>query len=193
MIIITHFGWSDERRLQLLFPFWIEMAVPIFMIISGYVYSLSYDTHHMNELHSLYSLPDMWRRLMRYTVPFFIAYLIEMISYVIIGSEPGVLGAISIFIDGGVGPGSYYYPMMYQFIVVFPLIFLIVKKFKKKGVAICFIFNFMFELLKTAYGMGDETYRLILLRYVFLIAFGCYFFLCGRTERPNIKFAVIMI
>ncbi len=40
MIVVTHLGFSANTRKNLLFPYWIDMAVPIFFIISGYVYSL---------------------------------------------------------------------------------------------------------------------------------------------------------
>lgn len=42
MIIITHYGWSEKTRLCGLFPYTVDMAVPVFMIISGYVFSNSY-------------------------------------------------------------------------------------------------------------------------------------------------------
>lgn len=41
-IIITHHSWSKAEMSKYLFPFWIDMAVPLFMIISGFVYSESY-------------------------------------------------------------------------------------------------------------------------------------------------------
>lgn len=42
-VIITHDSISDSFRLKTLFPFWINMAVPMFMIISGYVYAISFE------------------------------------------------------------------------------------------------------------------------------------------------------
>lgn len=44
--IITHYEWSDNQRLLGLFPYTIDMAVPIFMIISGYIMSNSYIKKH---------------------------------------------------------------------------------------------------------------------------------------------------
>jgi fucose 4-O-acetylase-like acetyltransferase len=41
-VVITHFRWTEELRLLLFFPFTIHMAVPIFMLISGYVYAVVY-------------------------------------------------------------------------------------------------------------------------------------------------------
>lgn len=40
-IIITHFSWTNLERLSFGFPFWIDMAVPIFMLVSGYTQALS--------------------------------------------------------------------------------------------------------------------------------------------------------
>lgn len=33
-IIITHFAWTASQRMNILFPYYINMAVPIFMFVS---------------------------------------------------------------------------------------------------------------------------------------------------------------
>jgi len=43
MVIMTHWAWTDIERRQMLFPWWVDMAVPIFIMISGYVYYKSYE------------------------------------------------------------------------------------------------------------------------------------------------------
>lgn len=42
-IVITHCSWSEEQRQSLLFLFWIDMAVPVLMIITGYNYYNSFN------------------------------------------------------------------------------------------------------------------------------------------------------
>ena len=37
MIIITHVSWTDSARSFFAFPYLIEMAVPVFMIMSAYL------------------------------------------------------------------------------------------------------------------------------------------------------------
>jgi fucose 4-O-acetylase-like acetyltransferase len=37
LVIITHYNWSNSEKLNYLFPFWVSPAVPVFIIISGYV------------------------------------------------------------------------------------------------------------------------------------------------------------
>ena len=35
LVILTHFDWVEAERLQYLFPYWMNPAVPIFMITPG--------------------------------------------------------------------------------------------------------------------------------------------------------------
>ena len=78
------------------------------------------------------------------------------------------------FFRGGVGKGSYYYPIMIQFIFCFPIIFAIVQKHDFNGVLICFFINLSYEFLRRMYGMPVGEYRLLLFRYTLLISYGSY-------------------
>lgn len=49
-VIITHDTISEETRQRFLFNFWIDMAVPLFMIISGYVYAASFERNKISEI-----------------------------------------------------------------------------------------------------------------------------------------------
>ncbi len=165
-------------RLKYLFPFWIDMAVPVFMIISGYVYALSYKKMELTRWGEAYLLKNVISKMIRYTIPFVIAYAVEILWLVFNDrlSFPldGTLNLGQAFLAGGLGPGSYYYPLMMQFIFVYPLIYFVIRKYQVKGVVIWGCINALFELLKWAYLMSAETYRLLLFRYLLLIAVGCY-------------------
>ncbi len=76
LIIITHFNWSDEERLNILFPFVIEMVVPIFMILSGYVNALSFNKNNI-DLSEAYSVKLVLKKIIQYTVPFIFAFAVE--------------------------------------------------------------------------------------------------------------------
>ena len=54
-VIFTHASWTDEQRLKFLFPFWIAMAVPFFMLVSGYVYTKSFQKNSVETLDSAYN------------------------------------------------------------------------------------------------------------------------------------------
>lgn len=174
-VVITHFSWSDEERLQLLFPVWIDMAVPIFMIISGYVYALSYNKHNISNMGEAYLPKNIINKLIRHTIPFTLIFILEQIIYLVLKKAPFDWGTFCLsFLRGGEGPGSYYYPVMMQFVFLFPMIYFIVKKYDFKGVIICGFINVAYEILQRAYMVSENCYRLLVFRYILLIAVGCY-------------------
>ena len=59
-ILTTHFSWDSMKFLKSLFPFWIDMAVPSLMVISGYLSASSlkkskYTFHFLNWLERFHS------------------------------------------------------------------------------------------------------------------------------------------
>lgn len=176
LIIITHYAWSDGERLAMLFPFWIGMAVPVFLIISGYVLSNSFAQHKITTMEEAYRFETILPKLIRYTVPFLIVYLVELLYLITKGAFPGVLGSAYLFLRGACGPGGYYYPVLLQLVLVFPVIHFVIKKAPGRGLLLCFLVNAAFELLKNAYWVNEDCYRLLIFRYLFLVAFGCYLF-----------------
>lgn len=192
-VITTHFNWSERETLYGGFPFWIVMAVPVFILISGYVYTNSYLRKNVETLDQAFSIEIWFKSFLRYTIPFLIVYIIEVIINIILTA----LGRISIpwydylagIFIGGWGPGSYYFPVMIQFLFFFPFIFIAIKKFGWKALVGFFIFNLFFEIIKFPFQISAVTYRLLIFRYTFLIASGCYFaFLHSREandEKPS--------
>lgn len=133
LIIITHYSWSAEQRWKLAFPFWIDMAVTIFMIITGYVNAFS-----LKNSKSLYNEHSV-KKLIKYTVPFLLVYLFELIYRSIKLKETlSLMSAFLGFFNGGPGQGAYYFPILYQLVVILPLIYLIIKKNALRGLVICF-------------------------------------------------------
>ena len=175
-IIILHFGWEQSEPYRFLFPFWAEMAVPIFMILSGYVYAFSYRKRNVANFGDAYNVGYIIEKIIRYTLPFAFAYLIEVLYRIFVNKDAG-LGFgdwLKMFVTGGVGPGSYYYPIMLQFVLIFPLCFFLIHKYDIGGLAAAFCACILFEVLQYAVKMDGEIYRLLIFRYLFAIAGGCY-------------------
>ncbi len=106
------------------------MAVPCFMVISGYVGAKSFVNHSVFSVGQAYVAAQVIPKFIRFTIPFVAAFIVEVIlllKYSVI--EFDVLPIIFAFIDGGYGKGSYYYPIMIQFIFWFPVLFFIIKKY----------------------------------------------------------------
>ncbi|MCI9081215.1 MAG: acyltransferase [Lachnospiraceae bacterium] len=183
---MTHYEWEDKYRFYGLFPLWVDMAVPVFMMISGYVYSTSFYNNRIEEFAQAYDLLFLFKKIIRYTIPFLIALGIEFLVSAIRGNLLSVNSMVVAFFTGGYGPGSYYYPQMIQFIFIFPVIYFTVKSNPKFGVIGWFVFNAFYELIKRVIGVNDSIYRLEIYRYTFLIAFGCYIFMSKeKTKKRN--------
>lgn len=190
-VIITHFSWVSLERQIGLFPFWIDMAVPVFMIISGFVYSKSFLRNEIFDFEKAYHPQNTLPKLVRYTVPFAIIFIIQVTLGILDGNNYSILSVIKLFFTGGQGPGSYYYPIMIQFVFLFPLIFALVNKCGKKGVLICGAINVVFEISKWAYDMNESLYRLLIFRYVLLIAVGVYISIRNHSEKSKAIFNVL--
>jgi len=177
-VITTHFNFSDREELSLLFPYWIDMAVPMFMVISGYLYALSYERHGINTMEQAYGVHYTVDKVIRYTVPFALAYLVEMLLGALdIVEDWNGLDYFEYFVRGGIGAGSYYYPMMVQFVFLYPLVYFLIKKYPRKGLVFFFCANIGYEIFKWAFRFSGEAYRVLIFRLLFMIAFGAYLFI----------------
>lgn len=72
-VVFSHYGWSADEKLTMHFAYWVDMAVPIFMVITGYVYYLSYTRRAVKDFFDPYSAPFLAPKLLRYTSPYAIA------------------------------------------------------------------------------------------------------------------------
>lgn len=75
-VLITHFRWPEQYRLIPVFPFIIEMAVPLFMVLSGYTWTLSYRKNGDSVL-ELYSPEHLVKKILRFTIPYIPIIIIE--------------------------------------------------------------------------------------------------------------------
>ena len=69
MVIITHYDWADKD--SPFFTMLINMAVPVFMIISGYNFAMSNRKKTGGNLKKMYAWEMIKPKLIRFLVPFF--------------------------------------------------------------------------------------------------------------------------
>lgn len=144
------------------------------MIISGYVYAASFERKQINSIESAYKLKEIVNKFIRYTIPYIGIYLAEAVGYLVVKRKADILEMVKVLLGGGYGPGSYYYPIMLQFMFIFPIIYFIIRKYDLLGVVCCGIVNGLYEVLKYVYEMNESCYRMLVFRYILLIGFGCY-------------------
>lgn len=66
------------------------------------------------------------------------------------------------------------------------MLFFVIKKYQLKGLVYCFWANGIYEVLKSAYGMGETEYRLLVFRYLFVIAAGVYIAMCRLPAKKAV-------
>ena len=191
MVCITHFAWERQERIDLLFPFWISMAVPIFMIVTGYLTAASYERKQYG-LRQLYSAEALLPKLAQYLRPFTLMFLAELVLELLCkGSLPSLRETVRCYLEGGIGKyGTYYVPVLLQMLVLFPLIYAVIRK-NRHGVWLCFAVNLLYELNKDALGIDSHDSRLLAFRYIFLISMGCYLYF-DRQQLHLGKYALLL-
>lgn len=172
MVIVTHYDWSDKT--SPFFTMLINMAVPVFMIVSGYNFAMSNCKKADGKLARMYGWNMIKPKLVRFLVPFFSICFIEIGLLFI---EERNINPFRIFLLGAYGPGSYYVPVMLQLLVIFPLIYVLVERNAKLGIALAGAVNLLFEIAVKLFEIEKYYYRLSIGRYLLLIAFGCYLYL----------------
>jgi peptidoglycan/LPS O-acetylase OafA/YrhL len=178
-IIATHFGWTGKERLQFGFPFWIDMAVPFFLLISGYLQALFFDRKGIRSIDEAFQKDKIAKKLQRYFLPYCLVFIVEAVILLFM-KKADAKQLLYAFVTGGFGPGSYYFPIIIQMIFVVPFSYVIVRKYRFRGVVYAFLVNLFFELIKFPFFMPPPQYRLLFFRYIFILS--CGVFACFMTE-----------
>lgn len=174
-VIVTHYAWTLAQRKALLFPFWIDMAVPVFMVITGYLSAMAFQKQNQS-LGMAYRLGQIIGKWLRFVIPFIGVFILEVLVRMAMGRTVTFAGLLKSFVTGGSGPGAYYFPVMLQVVLVMPIICCVVRRFDIKGLIGCFAANGIFELVQAAIGLPVSIYRICALRYVFILGFGCFLY-----------------
>ena len=174
MVVITHFPWTDAERLRYGLPFWIDTAMPIFMMLSGYFCFRSFYTKKLETFSDVYEISYLFKRLMRFALPFILIIPIDIICGMCGPNHATFTSCLSRIVVGGQRPGSYYVPMMIQFVMLFPVIYIGIRKWRFYGVVFFIALNFTYECCCSAFDIHREIYSICVLRHFGVIALGAF-------------------
>ena len=191
-IIITHFRFvypDDYNRYG--FYFWIDMAVPVFMIVTGYVTAIQFRKRGVESFVQAYSIEIVIPKVLRFLIPFSLIMLLEL-PYMILVNKSGIIETIANIVRGGIGPGAYYTSVMIQLVFLVPLIYALVKKYDWFGTILCFMLTVLWEMVQYCWGMDGQSYKIIAFRYISVIAFGC-FIAIGKKKLSKTVLALMFL
>ena len=174
-VIFTHLFPSDFRKV-LLFPFHIDMAVPIFMIITGYNNYKSCKARNLDSVREWFSKKNIVSKFKRICIPFFVLIAIELIINVFV-RDMGFLSTVkSIVKESGLGPGGYYFTVLIQVLFIFPFLYLNLDKKPCSTIVFILIFCLIYEIIVKYLGIiPPKVYRIIGIRYFPTVMVGMLF------------------
>ena len=207
LVLFNHYFWQKGSIFNTHLYYWVIcMAVPIFMLCTGYVTAQSFDSKKVT-LKQSYTFEKLYPKYTRYIMPFLWFYIVEMLLTFIF-QQTGYIKYLSVlnydfakmyevrvsflsvlvfFFSGGRGlHGTYYFPIILQVALMIPVIYTVVKKYKY-GLWMCFGVNLFLEILKNIVNLPYGAYRLLAFRYIFALALGCYLYIYREKEEKWYK------
>jgi len=175
MVIITHSDYLSRNipENSLLFCCLIDMAVPVFMLISGYNY---YHTDREEEYKRglRYNFAYIYSKYKRLFLPYTVIFLLEVLLKEIQGNSISTIKLLFGYLAGGYGPGSYYIPVMFQFYLFAPILSFLISKLNQYELICISIFVVGFEVLMWLIPDLPSIYRILIIRYLVTISLGMY-------------------
>ncbi len=222
---VGRYMFPIERFWQVLQP------IPLFLIISGFNFANSFKRQNLHKLKEMYTFKYLskcfWRVIFPLLLINLLCIIMDMIavsitSYHIYGwSNPELWfvswgdnnsgfpdvssPSISDIIMGSPifpGPGTYYIPILIQFVVFFPLIYKLFERSPIIGLLHCFIIEIIFQLLiapNIVEPVGDNNLFFCgnMLRYLSAIGFGIWFVnnhdILSKRNLPIVVMSVISL
>ncbi len=179
LVIMNHFDWENDVFPA--FTYLIQAAVPIFLFLSGFNTALSYNKKDYASILDYYRPNRIWAKLEWFFLPYAVLYIYETIEknqfLALLLHRP--LWMLCTFLGGGIDEGYYggYYICIYwQFILIAPLLYLLIKKFDKRGLLFILALNILYEYSMHLVDIEGKVFRLLFFRYLFLVGFGMYFY-----------------
>ncbi len=184
-VVISHCPIPIEQTKIALFPFTVSMAVPFFLVTSGYLFANSFENSGITEFADAYKLRSLCNRIIGYLVPFTIIILIQTIVNEFIWGGTSIGSVASVYLKGGGGPGGYYSPILIQLVFLYPVVYFTIKSKPIAGTIGWAFFNGFYELIRRVYEINDGLYRMSIFRYTFLIAVGAFLYLYQKEIKKR--------
>lgn len=217
LVLFNHYEWSKDSLLNTHLYYWlITLAVPVFMLGTGYVSAASFERKGIS-LAEAKRKEQIIPKIKRYTIPFLWFYIAETIlTYISVkagflqyistlnfpysggyaNKSMTLSGSITYFFAGGRGQhGTYYFPVIIQIVFLMPYIYNTVKK-SKNGVWKCFavtvLLDIMIALISNITDVNISAFynRMISFRYIFALALGCYIYVY-KADLGKIKWWIM--
>jgi hypothetical protein len=152
-VIIDHsLGYTNHWGFGL--ELWERTAIPMFLIILGFNWGNSFKKQGKETLRELYSIEYFKKKFWRFLFPYLIFYLVSTtVGFIIYGSIFPETFSENWFLEYIVfqksllqGPGNWFIPVLFQSILLIPLLYWFFIKSPILTLTLCFIIEFSMHL-----------------------------------------------
>lgn len=185
IFVILNHCIGESLHYKSLYCLWGDSAVPIFLIIQ---------TFHVYKrgLNVRFSISKVWKRVLKN----FILMQLVLIAIFAAKHDGGIVHTLGRWLSqGGFGSGSYYVWVYFQFAILLPLCAMIFQKIQGWYLFLFFVVVCeLSEILFSVTNVSNSLYRLICLRYLFLIYLGFYITQKGISmKKEHIIFSILSL
>lgn len=162
-----HLQWEQN----IIFAFFVQLAVPMFMVLSGFTFSISCSKY--NSLADNYKAAVIIPKLFRFIAPVIVEEIIWAAARIVSGQKDGMfLELIRI----NCGPGSYYFLLIIELVLIFPLVYFSIVKWGAAAVGCLITVNLVFEVIATVTNLPSYFYARSIFAFSGFVAVGAYFY-----------------
>ncbi|MFX0175590.1 MAG: acyltransferase family protein [Candidatus Hodarchaeota archaeon] len=212
LVIFDHIvSWNIKSEIGAIF--WERISIPVFLVIMGFNMGLSFQRKGDLSLKELYSWKYFKSKIIRYIVPFLILYGVStFIGLFMYGFDISAMyngqyypehGLINLFIGflPFWGPGNWFLPVIFQSILILPLLYKLFSKKPILALILCFIVEIIMNLLLffifgeiTSWEEGHYVtiFRTSVLIYLSAVGLGMWFSFGYKLERKRNLFMWIL-
>ncbi len=171
-----------------------KFAVSFFFIISGFMLTVTIEREE-HPVKEWYRPHQLLPRILRFYLPFIPVLIAGLFIHIFLQNKTydtnGILKRIFL---GGFAPGSYYIVVMVQFLFLFPFLYLIVKRWRGKGICFLLLMTFVWDLFATCWmPISDKSYKFCALRLIPQISLGIYARLTKLKKHPPLHWGMLLI
>jgi len=159
-----------------------QQVVPIFLVLMALNFSLSYRRRGFTKLSEIYTKNEFVRRFRRFFVPFAACFLASLCigAFMFIVLNKNVISISVNDLPGFLpidGPGNYFISLIFEFVFVFPLMYILYIRYPRFVLIGSFAAALAFELIAPKTGLftnASALYTICIIRFLPLLALGLW-------------------
>lgn len=193
-VLLWHSVPIDIQQ-KTLFEFYIGQSIPIFLVLMGLNYGMSFSRKRYHQSSSVYSRKYLLKQFKRFVIPFLLAFVASLIigywRFLLTGMNRLRLNRYLLW--GRLplpGPGNYYISLLGQFTLLFPLLYKLYRARPRLTLILILAADLGFQIL-TSYYFPFASMTYIIFGYLSPIGLGIWLSTNRRLLSPRNKLMFI--